>query len=161
MLSSFRHLLVLPASLVASLLGVAQARAQVPPSLVGQWEVSQISFTASQTVPPDILERMDNPEVAELNREMISGTAHLVVAFRADGSYQFTTVRSGQPNYTEAGTYTVSGKTLLAKNTDASGSSSFDHQQLVQVGRRKLVIEFPVGAELPGVLEEIEYRRVQ
>jgi hypothetical protein len=161
MLFSCRHLLILLASLIGSLLGVAPARAQVPPHLLGQWEVRQISFTASQTVPPDILERMDNPEVAALNREIANGTAHLLVVFRPDGSYQFTIRRAGQLDHTEAGTYIVSGKTLLGQIPGSASGSSFDHQHLVQVSRHKLVVEFPVGDELPEVLEEIEYRRVQ
>lgn len=144
----------------AGLLAARPGWAQVPALLPGRWELRQISFVANQTVPPDILERMDNPEVAELNQEVAAGAAHLVVAFRPDGTYHFTVVRAGQPDRTELGTYSVSGKTLLAQSPGTEGGSSFDRQQLVEVGRRRLVIQFLVGDELPGVEEELVYRRV-
>lgn len=144
----------------ASLLVAPPARAQVPPLLLGRWELRQISFVANQTVPPDILERMDNPEVAELNQEMAGGEARLVVDFRPDGTYTFTVVRAGQPGHTEVGTYGVSGKTLLSQSPDTAGGSSFDQQQLVALTPRRLIIRFLVGDELPGVEEELAYRRV-
>lgn len=136
------------------------AQAQVPPLLPGRWELRQISFVANQTVPPDIVERMDNPEVADLNQEIAAGAAHLVVEFRPDGSYRFTIVRPGQLDHTETGTYSVSGKTLLAQSPGAAEGSSFDGQQLLLMTRRRLVVQFLVGDELPGVAEELEYRRM-
>ncbi|MDO7885920.1 hypothetical protein [Hymenobacter cheonanensis] len=144
----------------AGLLAAHPGRAQVPPLLLGRWELRQISFIANQTVPPDILERMDNPEVAELNQEVAAGAAHLVVEFRPDGTYHFTVMRAGQPARTEQGAYRVSGKTLLAQSPGTEGGSSFDRQQLVEVSRRRLVVRFLVGDELPGVAEELAYRRV-
>lgn len=144
----------------ASLLVARPGWAQVPPLLPGRWELRQISFVANQTVPPDMLERMDDPEVAELNQEMIAKAAHLVVEFRPDGTYCFTVVRAGQPDRTERGTYNVRGATLLAQSPGTEGGSSFDHQLLVELTRRQLLIKFLVGDELPGVEEELEYRRV-
>jgi hypothetical protein len=143
-----------------SLLLARPGWAQVPALLPGRWELRQISFVANQTVPPDMLERMDNPEVAELNREMAGGAAHLVVEFRPDGTYQFRVVRAGQPDHTELGTYHVSGKTLLAQSPGTEGGSSFNGQQVVELTRRRLVVKFLVGDELPEVEEELEYRRV-
>jgi len=137
----------------------AAGQAQVPGLLPGRWQLRQISFVANQTVPPDILERMDNPAVAELNQEVAAGTTQLVVAFQPDGTYQFTVMRAGQPGRVEAGTYAVRGNTLLAQSPGTPGGSSFDKQTITQVSRRKLIVEFSVGDELPGVLEEIEYRR--
>lgn len=145
---------------VAGLLAARPARAQMPPLLPGRWELRQISFVANQTVPPDILERMDNPEVADLNREMAGGTAHLVVEFRPEGTYHFTVARVGQPSHTETGTYSVAAQTLLAQRPGTDGGSSFDHQQLLALTRRRLVLQFLVGDELPGVVEELAYRRV-
>ncbi len=144
---------------VGLLLAVA-SRAQVPALLPGQWELRQISFVANQTVPPDILERMDNPEVAELNEEMAAGAAQLRVEFRPDGTYRFAVQRSGQPPRTEVGTYAVQGSQLQAQSPGTEGGSSFDGQRIAELSRRKLVIELVVGAELPGVVEEMEYRRV-
>jgi hypothetical protein len=155
------RLFVLLVSVGASLLGPALGHAQVPDLLAGQWQMRQISFVANQTVPPDILERMDNPEVAELNQEIAGGTAQLVVEFRPGGTYQFTVMRQGQPARVETGTYTIRGKTLLAQSPSTEGGSSFDRQEVMQLSRRRLVVQFLVGDELPGVLEEVEYRRVQ
>ena len=144
---------------VGVLVGSA-AQAQVPAQLLGQWELRQIAFVANQTVSHDIMERMDNPGVAELNQEVAAGAAHLLVEFRPDGTYQFSVQRPGQPASTEAGTYTVRARQLLAQSPGMAAGSSFDGQRIVQLSRRKLVVEFPVGEELPGVVEEIEYRRV-
>ena len=146
---------------VAGLLAAATARAQVPALLLGQWEMRQISFVANQTVPPDIMERMDNPEVGELNQEVAADVAHLRVEFRPDGTYRFTVQRLGQPDRLETGTYTVHANVLLAQSPGTAGGPSFDQQRLIQLNRRKLVVEFPVGQDLPGVMEEIEYRRVR
>lgn len=144
----------------AGLLLAVASPAQVPALLPGQWELRQIAFVANQTVSHDIMERMDNPEVAELNQEVAAGVAHLLVEFRPDGTYQFSVQRPGQPAHTEAGTYAVRARHLLAQSPGTTGGSSFDGQRIVQLSRRKLVVEFPVGEELPGVMEEIEYRRV-
>ena len=141
-------------------LPLASARAQVPAALLGQWELRQISFVTSQGADPDLLARMDNPEVAALNQDVAGGAAHLRVTFRPDGTYAFEVTRPGQPARNETGTYRVQGKTLFAQSPATEGGSSFDHQLLVQVSRRKLVVEFLVGEELPGVTEEVEYRRV-
>lgn len=143
-----------------SLLAASPGCAQVPALLPGRWELRQISFLANQTVPPDILERMDNPEVAELNQEIAGRAAHLVVEFRFDGTYRFTVQRAGQADHIEEGTYAVSEKTLLAQSPGTEGGSSFNQQQLVELSRRRLVVRFLVGDELPGVEEELEYRRV-
>jgi hypothetical protein len=155
------RLYVLPVSLSMSLLKAAVGHAQEPALLPGRWEMRQISFIANQTVPPDILERMNNPEVAELNQAIAGGTARLVVEFRPEGTYRFVVARQGQPDRIETGTYAVRDKTLLAQSPGTESGSSFDHQEVVQLSRRRLVVEFRVGDELPGVLEEIEYRRVQ
>lgn len=146
--------------LVASWLPLT-SRAQVPAALLGQWELRQISFVTDQGAAPELLARMDNPEVAALNREVAGGTARLLVTFRPDGTYAFSITRSGQPARNETGTYYVQNKTLFAQSPATAGGSSFDHQRLVQVGRRKLVVDFLVGDELPGVTEEVEYRRLQ
>lgn len=163
-MSSVRHpnvCLLLGWSTSLLLAAPGAGRAQVPAALLGQWEMRQISFVANQPVPPNIQERMDNPEVAELNQEVASGTARLLVEFRADGTYQFTVARSGQPTRVEAGTYSVRDGTLFAQSPATESGASFDNQQLGQLNRRRLVLDFQVGSELPGVLEEVEYHRVQ
>lgn len=146
--------------LSAGLLLAAAGRAQVPALLLGQWELRQIAFVTNQTVSHEIMERMDNPEVAELNQEVAAGTARLLVEFRPDGTYQFNVQRPDQPAHVEAGTYDVRARQLLAQRPGTEGGSSFDGQRIVELSRRRLVVGFLVGNELPGVVEEIEYRRV-
>jgi len=147
--------------LAAGLLRGPAAGAQVPALLAGQWQVQQISFTTTQGASPELLARMDNPEVAELNQEIVGGAAQLRVEFRPDGTYLFTVARAGEPPWAEDGTYHVAGQVLLAQSPASAGGSSFDKQQLTQLSRRRLVLVFPVGPELPGVLEEVAYRRVR
>ena len=137
------------------------AAAQTAPLLPGRWEMRQISFIATQAVPPAVLERMDDPEVAELNQELRAGAAHLQVEFRADGTYQFTIARAGQPERLETGTYQLTATTLRAQSPGTAGGSSFEDQRVTQLTRHRLIIEFLVGEDLPGILEEVEYRRVQ
>jgi hypothetical protein len=144
---------------LAGLLLLSRAHAQVPAALLGQWQLYQVSFVTDQGAAPELLARMDNPEVATLNREVTAGTSRLLVTFRPDGTYSFSIARPGQPVRNETGTYFVQNNTLFAQSPATAGGSSFDHQRLVQVGRRKLVVEFLVGEELPGVTEEVEYRR--
>ena len=151
----------IPAAPFALLLTTAApAAAQIPAQLLGTWEMRQVAFVASQAVPPDLLARMDNPEVADLNREMAAGGAHLLVEFRADGTYTFTVTRPGQPTQQETGTYAVQNGLLTARSPATAGGSSFDQQRLAQLSRRKLVVEFLVGEDLPGITEEVEYKRV-
>jgi hypothetical protein len=147
--------------LAAGLLLARASRAQVPALLLGQWELRQVAFVANQTVSHDIMERMDNPGVAELNQEVAAGVAHLLVEFWSDGTYQFSVQRPGQPAHVEAGTYEVRARQLLARSPGTAGGSSFDGQRIVELSRRRLVVEFLVGEELPGVVEEIEYRRIR
>ncbi len=148
---------LLAMSLVTGKPAAAQAAALLP----GRWEMRQISFIATQAVPPAVLERMDDPEVAELNQELRAGAAHLQVEFRADGTYQFTIARAGQPARLETGTYQLTATTLRAQSPGTAGGSSFDDQRVTQLTRRRLLIEFLVGENLPGILEEVEYRRIQ
>ena len=137
------------------------AAAQTAALLPGRWEMHQISFVATQAVPPAVLERMDNPEIAELNQELLAGAAHLQVEFRPDGTYQFTIARAGQPERLETGTYQLRADTLRAQSPGAVGGSSFEDQRVTQLSRRRLVVEFLVGDDLPGIFEEVEYRRVR
>ncbi|MEJ7665946.1 MAG: hypothetical protein WKG07_43720 [Hymenobacter sp.] len=101
--------------LALGLAAAGPAAAQTASLLPGRWAMRQISFIATQTVPPAMLERMDDPEVAELNQELRAGAAHLQVEFRADGTYQFTIARAGQPERLETGTYQLTASTLRAK----------------------------------------------
>lgn len=139
------------------LLGTS-ARAQVLPGLVGQWEAYEIGFTVAETVPDSVRERLNDPQTADLNHGLADGTAHLRVEFRADGSYQFVVTRGEEVVQNETGTYSVAKGQLRASS--AKGSS-FDGQQIRKLSRRVLVLSFPMGEQMPGVEEEVEYRRAK
>lgn len=115
------HLIISAVSLGVSLLGPGTGCAQIPALLAGQWEMRQISFVANQTVPPDILEQKDSPQVTELNQKQAGGSARLVVEFRPEGTHRFAVARQGPPPCSEARTYTVRGKTLLAQSPSTEG----------------------------------------
>jgi len=146
--------------LVALLCAGPAALAQVPARLPGQWAVHQIGFLADATVPSELLEHLNDPQVADLNLAIERSEAKLVVEFRADGTYQFSVVRAGQPTRTEAGRYTlVNG--LLTASSPAPGGSSFHNQHLAKLTRRLLVLTFPAGDNMPGVVEEVTYYRLK
>jgi len=111
-------------------------------------------------VPDSILHQMDNPQVADLNNALRMGEARAVVDFRPDGTYQFTLTRAGQTERSETGSYSVQHNMLVAQSPATEGGSSFNDQLLTRLTRRTLVVTFVVGPELPGVLEEVEYQRV-
>jgi hypothetical protein len=142
----------------AALLLGTSARAQVLPGLVGQWEAYEIGFTVAETVPDSVRERLNDPQTADLNHGLADGTAHLRVEFRADGSYQFVVTRGEEVVQNETGTYSVAKGQLRASS--AKGSS-FDGQQIRKLSRRVLVLSFPMGEQMPGVEEEVEYRRAK
>jgi hypothetical protein len=144
----------------ALLLGTA-ARAQVLPGLVGQWQAYEIGFTVTETVPDSVRERLNDPQTADLNHGIAEGTAQLRVEFRADGGYRFTVTRGEEVVQNEVGSYAVSKNRLQASSPTSRNGSSFDGQQIRKLSRRVLVLAFPMGEGMPGVEEEIEYRRVK
>ena len=135
--------------------------AQIPAELPGRWETRSIGFTYTADTPDSVRNRLNDPNIAELNRALASREAHLVVAFQPDGSYVFTISLPYQSSSTETGTYTVQAGRLQANSTDFPDGSSFHDQEIRQLTRRTLLLAFPVGAAMPGVEEEIEYRRVR
>jgi hypothetical protein len=144
----------------ALLLGTP-ARAQVLPGLVGQWEAYEIGFTVSEAVPDSVRERLNDPQTADLNHGIAEGTAQLRVEFRADGGYRFTVMRGEEVVQNEIGSYSVDKNRLQASSPSSRNGSSFDGHQIRKLSRRVLVLAFPVGEDMPGVEEEIEYRRVK
>lgn len=138
----------------------AQKPPKAPPTLLGRWETRQIQFAVVGTAPDSTLEKLDNPDLADLNEAIYRGTAHLVVEFRADSSYAFTIERDGRRQRTETGTFSLAGPHLSARSPSSPDGSSFNDQQVQRLARRALVLSFPMGPEFPGVEEEVEYRRV-
>lgn len=146
--------------LAARLLLAPAVRAQVPALLPGRWEVYELGFVAEALVPDSVREQLNDPQVADLNVAIMRGETHLVVEFRPDGTYEFVITRADQQVRKEAGTYALKNGQLLAASAAPDGSS-FHAQRLVKLTKRTLVLAFPVGERLPGVREEIEYRRLK
>jgi len=107
-----------------------------------------------------VRDRLDDPQVADLNVAIMQGEAQLVVEFRADGTYDFAITRAGQRTRSEQGTYALQNSTLQARSASPDGTS-FQGQHLARLTKRTLVLTFLVGPEMPGVTEEIEYRRLK
>jgi hypothetical protein len=139
---------------------LAQKAPKEPPTLLGRWQTRQIAFTATAATPDSVRDQLDNPDIADLNQAIFMGEAQLIVEFRADGSYQFTINRDGKQLRFETGTYSLAKGYLQASSPSSADGSSFHDQQVLKLTRRGLVLVFPVGPELPGVNEEVEYRRV-
>jgi hypothetical protein len=121
--------------LLLLLLVAPAARAQVPALLPGRWLVYQIGFLADATVPREMLERLDDPQVADLNLAIERKEAELLVEFRADGTYQFAITRDGQRVRSETGRYTLQNGSLTATSTTPDGSS-FHDQHVAKLTKR-------------------------
>ncbi|MGI4833578.1 MAG: hypothetical protein ACRYFK_08980 [Janthinobacterium lividum] len=143
-----------------ALLAVPALAQKAPPTLLGRWETRQIQFAVAGTAPDSVLAKLDNPDIADLNEAIYTGTAHLVVEFRADSSYVFTIERNGQFQRTETGTFSLAGAHLSARSPGSPDGASFNDQQVQRLARRSLVLSFPMGPEFPSVNEQVEYRRV-
>ncbi|HET9501993.1 MAG TPA: hypothetical protein VFO93_00530 [Hymenobacter sp.] len=147
--------------LAAALLLTARAQAQVPAELLGRWEAYEIGFTVPNALPDSVRDRLNDPNTAALNHALAEGTTHLRVEFRADGGYQFTVTRGEEVVQSETGTYTVVKGRLQASSPSSRNGSSFDGHEIRKLSRRVLLLGFPVGEYMPGVDEEVEYRRVK
>ena len=152
------------AGLTGLVLPTAPAQAQKAPkespTLLGYWQTRQIGFSVTAATPDSVRDKLDNPDIADLNQAMFAGQAQLLVEFRADSTYQFTIIRDGRRLRTETGTYSLTNGHLQASSPASPDGSSFHDQQVQKLTRRGLVLVFPAGPELPGASEEVEYRRV-
>lgn len=152
------------ATLAGLILSIAPASAQKapkePPTLLGRWKTHQIALTTTAATPDSVRDQLDDPDIADLNRAIYTGEAQLVVEFRADSSYQFTITRDGEQLRLETGTYSLADGHLQASSPSSADGSSFSDQQVLKLTRRGLQLAFPVGPQLPGVAERIEYYRV-
>ncbi len=148
--------------LVAALLLAAPAQAQqIPAELIGHWEAYEIGFVPLGTLPDSVRDRLNDPQTADLNHAITEGTARLRVEFRADGGYLFTVTRGEEVVQSEIGTYSVVKGRLQASSPSSRDGSSFHDHQIRKLSRRVLLLAFPVGEYMPGVEEEVEYRRVK
>lgn len=147
--------------ILSTTLARAQKAPKEPPTLLGRWKTHQIALTATAATPDSVRDQLDDPDIADLNRAIYTGEAQLVVEFRADGSYQFTITRDGEQLRLETGTYSLTNDGhLQASSPSSADGSSFSDQQVLKLTRRGLQLAFPVGPQLPGVAERIEYYRV-
>jgi hypothetical protein len=139
---------------------VPAAWAQAPALLPGRWAVYQIGFLADATVPGEMLEHLNHPQVADLNLAIEHKDAELLVEFRADGTYHFSITRAGQRVRTETGSYALKNNRLTASSPAPDGSS-FHNQQVSKLTKRMLVLTFPAAEDIPGVVEEVTYYRLK
>lgn len=75
--------------LLAAVAGPAQAQ----PTLAGRWALRQIAFEAPATLPDSLQEKLFHNPAADTNIGISSGALTLVVDFRADSTYTYTTTR--------------------------------------------------------------------
>ena len=154
---SFRSVfrLLLCASIV---LGPAVgARAQT--GLVGRWSLQQIAFEAPSTLPDSLQEQLFHSPAADTNIGITNGELALVVEFRADSTYTYTTSRRGRTVHAEQGTYELRQGRLYSQAA-TKDSPLFDGQSIVQLTRRKLLLQSPVLAPELQVFEQILYTRL-
>jgi len=128
--------------------------------MLGRWKTRQIGFSVTEAMPDSVRDRLENPDVADLNQDIFYGEALLIVEFKADSTYEFTIMRGGERVRYETGTFAVRQGRLLANSPRSADGASFNDQQIQKLARRSMVLTFPVGPELPGVNEEIEYVRL-
>lgn len=161
---SLRANLCLVACLGLALLTAAPATAQKPPkepaTLIGRWQTRQIGFALQGTPPDSVLARLEESPAADLNDAIFAGDALLVVEFKADSTYDFVIMNEGETIRRETGRFSVRQGRLLANSPGSADGSSFDDQQIKKLARRALTLTFPLGPEMPGIVQEVEYRRL-
>ncbi|MBD2714924.1 hypothetical protein KBK19_07750 [Microvirga sp. STR05] len=147
--------LLLCGGLVVASAGGAQAQT----GLVGRWSLQQIAFEAPATLPDSLQEQLFHSPAADTNIGITNGELTLIVEFKADSTYTYTTSRRGRTVHSEQGTYGLrQGK--LYSQAATKDSPLFDGQSVVQLTRRKLLLQSPILAPELQVFEQILYMRL-
>ncbi|SHK97167.1 hypothetical protein SAMN02746009_01898 [Hymenobacter psychrotolerans DSM 18569] len=143
---------------VSSLLLLAvSARAQT--SLVGRWALQQIAFEAPSTLPDSLQEQLFHSPAADTNIGITNGELTLVVEFLPDSTYTYATTRRGQLVHSEKGTYRIR-RGLLYSQTSTNDEPLFDGQSIVELTRRKLLLQSPIMQPELQVFEQVLYTRL-
>jgi hypothetical protein len=152
---------VLAGLLSVLLLLVAGAEtAQAQASLTGRWSLRQIAFEAPLTLPDSLQEKLFHSPAADTNLGISSGELTLVVEFRSDSTYTYTTTRRGWLVHTEQGTYSVRHNCLYTRSPQALDGPLFDGQLLLELTRRKLLLQTPIWQPELQIFEQLEYVRL-
>ena len=135
-------------------------RAQVPPALVGRWALQQIAYEASRPMPDTLQEQLFHSPAADTNIGISNGELLLVVDFRPDGTYCYTTSRRSKAVHTEQGRYEVRKGKLYSQATDTTATPLFDGQEIVQLTRRKMLLQSPFLNPSLQLFEQLLYFRL-
>jgi hypothetical protein len=137
------------------------ASAVVPASLVGEWQLRQVSFVAERPLSQELQEQLDDSTVAALNDALQQGRTRQVVYFRPDSTYQLDYYEdpAAAPTWTEAGTYRVAGGILAGAAPTSPNGSSFGYCRLRKLTARQLVLDFPFGADSLRIFKQLAYAR--
>lgn len=142
--------------LLAAVAGPARAQ----PTLAGRWALRQIAFEAPATLPDSLQEKLFHSPAADTNIGISSGALMLVVDFRADSTYTYTTARQGNVTHTEQGTYSVRRGRLFTRSSQAPNEPLFDGQAILELTRRRLQLQSPIWQPELQVFEQLEYQRL-
>ena len=148
------------ALLLLLVLATEPLRAQVPPALPGRWALQQIAYEARRPLSDSLQEQLFHSPAADTNIGITNGTLLLEVEFRANGSYTYTTSRQGQVVHSEQGRYEVRGGKLYSQTADTTATPLFDGQRIVQLTRRKLLLQSPFLDPALQLFEQLLYVRL-
>jgi len=135
-------------------------QAQVPPALVGRWALQQIAYEASRPMPDTLQEQLFHSPAADTNIGITNGELLLVVDFRPDGTYTYTTSRRNKAVHAEQGRYEVRKGRLYSQATDTTATPLFDGQEIVQLTRRKMLLQSPFLNPSFQLFEQLLYSRL-
>lgn len=145
-------------ALLLLLIAAGTAQAQAP--LTGRWSLLQIAFEAPITLPDSLQEQLFHSPAADTNIGISRGELTLVVEFRPDSTYTYTTTRSGRLVHSEQGTYSVRHNQLYTRSPQAQDGPLFNGQLLLELTRRKLLLQTPIWQPELQIFEQLEYERL-
>ncbi|WBA43794.1 hypothetical protein [Hymenobacter canadensis] len=145
-------------TLLLLLTAAGTAQAQAP--LTGRWSLRQIAFEAPATLPDSLQEKLFHSPAAETNIGISNGELTLVVEFRPDSTYTYTTTRGGRLVLTEQGTYSVRRNQLYTRSSQTTDDPLFNGQLLLELTRRKLLLQTPIWQPELQIFEQLEYVRL-
>jgi hypothetical protein len=148
------------ALLLLLVLAAEPLRAQVPPALPGRWALRQIAYEALRPLSDSLQEQLFHSPAADTNIGISNGELLLVVDFRPDGTYSYTTSRRSKAVHTERGRYEVRKGKLYSQATDTTAIPLFDGQEIVQLTRRKMLLQSPFLNPSLQLFEQLLYFRL-
>jgi len=153
-----------PTSRLLAGLGFLLSSALLTPAaaqtLVGEWELRQVTFMARQPLPDSLQAVLIDDSAAFTTNEQLQRHQLTVrLTLRADSTYRLHTSRPGQPATTETGTYSLRHQQLRARTTTGE-PALFDGQLLTRLTKRALVWEHPIWGDGYQVYRQLNYVRL-